>query len=109
MGKNAPKEHLLNLVKDVSVVQTDRGGNVTFHGPGQLVGYPILDLNQYERSITWYMRKLEQLIIDTLGDYGIIACRKKGLTGVWVKDKKNSSPRCTNKEMGYNAWLFNKC
>ena len=88
LGKNAPKEHLLNLVKDVSVVQTDRGGNVTFHGPGQLVGYPILDLNHYKRSITWYMRKLEQLIIDILGDYGIIACRKKGLTGVWVKDKK---------------------
>ena len=88
LGKNAPKKHLLNLVKDVSVVQTDRGGNVTFHGPGQLVGYPILDLNHYERSITWYMRKLEQLIIDILGDYGIMAKRKKGLTGVWVKDKK---------------------
>ena len=88
LGKNAPKEHLLNLIQDVSVVQTDRGGNVTFHGPGQLVGYPILDLNHYKRSITWYMRKLEQLIIDILGDYGIFANRKKGLTGVWVKDKK---------------------
>ena len=88
LGKNAPKEHLLNLVNDASVIQTDRGGNITFHGPGQLVGYPILDLNHYKRSITWYMRKLEQLIIDTLGDCGIIACRKKGLTGVWVKDKK---------------------
>ena len=87
-GKNAPKEHLLNLVKDVSVVQTDRGGNITFHGPGQLVGYPILDLNHYKRSITWYMRKLEQLIIDILGDYGIMASRKKSLTGVWVEDKK---------------------
>jgi len=88
LGKNAPNEHLLNPVKDVSVVQTDRGGNITFHGPGQLVGYPILDLNHYKRSITWYMRKLEQLIIDTLNDYGIIAGRKKSLTGVWVKDKK---------------------
>mgnify|MGYP001332802757 CR=1 FL=1 len=88
LGKNAPKEHLLNLVKDVSVVQTDRGGKVTFHGPGQLVGYPILNLNHYKRSITWYMRELEQLIIDILDDYGIIANRKKGLTGVWVKDKK---------------------
>ena len=88
LGKNAPKEHLLNFVNDASVIQTDRGGNITFHGPGQLVGYPILDLNHYKRSITWYMRKLEQLIIDTLGDYGIIAGRKKGLTGVWVKDKK---------------------
>ena len=88
LGKNAPNEHLLNPVKDVSVVQTDRGGNITFHGPGQLVGYPILDLNHYKRSITWYMRKLEQLIIDTLNDYGIIAGRKKSLTGVWVEDKK---------------------
>ena len=88
LGKNAPKEHLLNSVNDASVIQTDRGGNITFHGPGQLVGYPILDLNHYKRSITWYMRKLEQLIIDTLRAYGIIACRKKGLTGVWVKDKK---------------------
>ena len=88
LGKNAPKEHLLDLIKDVSVVQTDRGGNITFHGPGQLVGYPILDLNHYKRSITWYMRKLEQLIIDILDDYGIIAKRKKGLTGVWVKDEK---------------------
>ena len=88
LGKNAPKEHLLSFVNDASVIQTDRGGNITFHGPGQLVGYPILDLNHYKRSITWYLRKLEQLIIDALGDYGIIACRKKGLTGVWVKDKK---------------------
>lgn len=88
LGKNAPKEHLLNMVKDIPVVQTDRGGNITFHGPGQLVGYPILDLNHYKRSITWYMRKLEQLIIDTLNEYGIIAGRKKSLTGVWVKDKK---------------------
>tara|TARA_Y100001978_G_scaffold21957_1_gene18123 strand:- start:633 stop:1277 length:645 start_codon:yes stop_codon:yes gene_type:complete len=88
LGKNAPNEHLLNPVKDVSVVQTDRGGNITFHGPGQLVGYPILDLNHYKRSITWYMRKLEQLIIDTLNYYGIIAGRKKSLTGVWVEDKK---------------------
>ena len=87
-GRNAPKEHLLNFVNDASVIQTDRGGNITFHGPGQLVGYPILDLNHYKRSITWYMRKLEQLIIDTLDDYGIIAGRKKGLTGVWVEDKK---------------------
>ena len=80
LGKNAPKEHLLYFVNDASVIQTDRGGNITFHGPGQLVGYPILDLNHYKRSITWYMRKLEQLIIDTLGDYVIISSRKKGLT-----------------------------
>ena len=89
LGKNAPAEHLLlNKSDHISIVQSDRGGNVTFHGPGQLVGYPILDLNNYRKSITWYMRELEQLIINILKDYDIGAQRKKGLTGVWVNDKK---------------------
>ena len=88
LGKNASKQHIINNSEDVSIIQTDRGGNITFHGPGQLVCYPILDLNHYKRSITWYMRELEQLIIDVLGEYDIKASRKKGLTGAWVKDKK---------------------
>ena len=89
LGKNTPKEHLLTKESDnISIIQTDRGGDITFHGPGQLVGYPILDLNQYRRSISWYMRELEQLIIDVLKEYDINAERKKGLTGVWVKGKK---------------------
>ena len=88
LGKNASKQHIMNNSGDLSIIQTDRGGNITFHGPGQLVGYPILDLNHYKRSITWYMRELEQLIIDVLGEYDIKAIRKKGLTGTWVKDKK---------------------
>ena len=89
LGKNTPREHLLIKESDnISIIQTDRGGDITFHGPGQLVGYPILDLNQYKRSISWYMRELEQLIIDVLKEYDINAGRKKGLTGVWVKGKK---------------------
>ena len=88
LGKNASKQHIINNSEDVSIIQTDRGGNITFHGPGQLVCYPILDLNHYKRSITWYMRELEQLIIDVLSEYGIKASRKKELTGTWVKDKK---------------------
>ena len=88
LGKNASKQHVINNSDDVSIIQTDRGGNITFHGPGQLVGYPILDLNHYKRSITWYMRELEQLVIDVLSEYDIKASRKKGLTGTWVKDKK---------------------
>ena len=88
LGKNASKQHIINNSEDVSIIQTDRGGNITFHGPGQLVGYPILDLNHYKRSITWYMRELEQLVIDVLSEYDIKASRKKGLTGTWVKDKK---------------------
>tara|TARA_B100001057_G_C22671933_1_gene880214 strand:+ start:209 stop:844 length:636 start_codon:yes stop_codon:yes gene_type:complete len=88
LGKNASKEHIISNLDGVSIIQTDRGGNITFHGPGQLVGYPILDLNHYKRSITWYMRELEQLIIDVLFEYDIDANRKKGLTGIWVKNKK---------------------
>ena len=89
LGKNTPREHLLTKESDnISIIQTDRGGDITFHGPGQLVGYPILDLNQYKRSITWYMRELEQLIIDVLKEYDINGERKKGLTGVWVEGKK---------------------
>ena len=88
LGKNASKEHILKRKEGVSVIQTDRGGKITFHGPGQLVGYPILDLNFYKRSITWYMRELEQLMIDVLKEYGIEGSTKKGLTGTWVKDHK---------------------
>ena len=89
LGKNSPKEHLLvQESESISIIQTDRGGNITFHGPGQLVGYPILDLNHYKKSVSWYMRELEQLIIDVLKEYNINAGRKKGLTGPWVRDKK---------------------
>ena len=88
LGKNASKDHILKKKEGVSVIQTDRGGNITFHGPGQLVGYPILDLNFYKRSITWYMRELEQLMIDVLKEYGIEGSTKKGFTGTWVKDHK---------------------
>ena len=88
LGKNASKEHILKKKEGISIIQTDRGGNITFHGPGQLVGYPILDLNFYKRSITWYMRELEQLMIDVLKEYGIEGSTKKGLTGTWVKDHK---------------------
>ena len=92
LGKNAPREHLLVEESDkIAIIQTDRGGNITFHGPGQLVVYPILDLNQYKRSVSWYMRELEQLIIDLLAEYDIKAGRKKGLTGTWDKDRKNGA------------------
>ncbi len=88
LGKNASREHILKKREGVSVIQTDRGGNITFHGPGQLVGYPIVDLSFYKRSITWYMRELEQLMIDVLKEYGIEGSTKKGLTGTWVKNHK---------------------
>ena len=88
-GKNANKDFLLNSYpKNVEVVETDRGGQVTYHGPGQIVGYPIINLNHFKKSVSWYMRSLEQVIITTLNDYNIIAERKDGMTGVWVDDEK---------------------
>ena len=89
LGKNADKNHILqHPPKDVKTYHIERGGDVTYHGPGQLVGYPILDLHNYKKSISWYMRSMEQLIIDTLAEYEITAERKDGLTGVWVGGEK---------------------
>ncbi len=89
LGKNADENHILqNTPRDVKTYQIERGGDVTFHGPGQLVGYPILDLHNYKKSISCYMRGLEQLIIDTLAEFTVTADRKDGLTGVWVGDEK---------------------
>jgi lipoyl(octanoyl) transferase len=70
------------------VFHTDRGGDVTYHGPGQLVGYPILDLTQHQRDISWYMRSLEDVFIRAAHDYGIKAGRSEGAPGVWVGNDK---------------------
>ena len=88
-GKNANQNHLLqHYPENVQIFNIERGGDITYHGPGQLVGYPILDLHNYKKSISWYMRSLEQVIIDTLDIWGLKALRKEGLTGVWVGDEK---------------------
>ncbi|MBT5078813.1 MAG: lipoyl(octanoyl) transferase LipB, partial [Candidatus Marinimicrobia bacterium] len=88
-GKNANHDHLLpTYPSEAEVVQIDRGGDITYHGPGQLVGYPIVDLHGYEKSVSWYMRTLEAVIIDTLKKIEINADRKDDLTGVWVEDEK---------------------
>ena len=89
LGKNADKDHLLqSRDESVDVFNIERGGDITFHGPGQLVGYPILDLSNYKKSVSWYMRTLEQVLIDTLIEFKIIAQRNDGLTGVWIGDEK---------------------
>ena len=89
LGKNANENHLLqSRDQSVDVFNIERGGDITFHGPGQLVGYPILDLSNYKKSVSWYMRTLEQIIIDTVSEFGIEAKRIEGLAGVWVGDEK---------------------
>ena len=89
LGKNANPDHLLqSRDRSIDVFNIERGGDITFHGPGQLVGYPILDLTNYKKSVSWYMRSLEQLTIDVLYEFEISANRVEGLTGVWVGDEK---------------------
>ncbi len=73
------------------VHRTNRGGQATYHGPGQLVGYPILDLTRYGRDLHHYLRFLEDVIIDVLGHYKVRGTRREGLTGVWVEDRKIAS------------------
>lgn len=69
----------------------NRGGQATYHGPGQLVGYPILDLRRYGQDLHRYLRWLEEILIDLLDLHGIIGARREGLTGVWVEDRKIAS------------------
>ena len=88
LGKNANKNYLLNTFPDIDVVDTDRGGEITYHGPGQLVGYPIINLNNYNKSITWFINSLEQIIINTLKEFSINGSRKDNFPGVWVDDEK---------------------
>ena len=89
LGKNANRNHLLqSRDKSVEIHNIERGGDVTFHGPGQLVGYPIIDLRNYKKSVSWYMRTLEELTIRVLKEFDIKGSRIKGLTGVWVGNKK---------------------
>ncbi|MBD1825147.1 lipoyl(octanoyl) transferase LipB [Cyanobacteria bacterium FACHB-DQ100] len=66
----------------------ERGGEVTYHCPGQVVGYPILNLNYYQKDLHWYLRQLEEVIIRVLAVYGLMGTRIPGLTGVWVEDRK---------------------
>lgn len=73
------------------VYRTNRGGQATYHGPGQLVGYPILDLNHYGRDLHTYLRFLEEVLIEVLAAYAVKGCRREGLTGVWVEDRKIAS------------------
>lgn len=76
---------------EVAVVAIERGGDVTYHGPGQLVAYPIIYLGEHERDLHRFLRNLEEAMIRTLGRYGLISGRKPGKTGVWIEDRKIAS------------------
>lgn len=95
-GRNARLGNILAdsqlLEKEgISVLQTDRGGDVTYHGPGQLVGYPILNLKKMRPDVQWYVSQLEESIIESLQNFSIQATRVKGMRGVWVEGYKIAS------------------
>ena len=89
LGKSGKREHVLigeeeMRKRQIEFYQTNRGGDITYHGPGQLVGYPIFDLERFYTDIGRYLRELEEVIILTLANYGLKAERSKGETGVWL-------------------------
>jgi len=93
IGKSGDDKHLLATQAElreegIEVYHNDRGGDITYHGPGQLVGYPILDLHDYYLDLHRYLRDLEEVIIRTLATYGIVGSRVPGYTGVWVGKNK---------------------
>ena len=89
LGKNADENHILpSKLKDTEIIKIDRGGDVTYHGPGQLVGYPIIDLHNYKMSISWYLDVLSNSIINMLSDLGIESQYRDDYVGVWVDESK---------------------
>jgi lipoyl(octanoyl) transferase len=91
LGRGADASYIINPPTGVPIYRVSRGGQVTYHGPGQLVGYPIVKLSGAHRDVSHYLRKLEQTLIGALGQFGIEAARRAGMTGVW------SGPHKTHK------------
>lgn len=97
LGKSAKKENVLACPdtlreRGIEVVEIERGGDVTYHGPGQLVIYPLIDLREKRRDVGWYMRLLEAVIIDSLGRFNIAGKRIEGRTGVWIENGRDTPP-----------------
>jgi lipoate-protein ligase B len=96
LGRASKEKHLIASPEflannGVELFEVERGGDVTFHGPGQLVGYPIIDLKRHRLDLHWYLRKIEEALINTLADLGIKGERNTAYTGVWTRDRKIAS------------------
>lgn len=96
LGRSSKDAHLLSnpeqlKARGVELFEVERGGDVTFHGPGQLVGYPIIDLKRHKQDLHWYLRQVEEVLIRALGQMGIKAERIPKYTGVWTRDRKIAS------------------
>jgi lipoate-protein ligase B len=96
LGRSSKDKNLISspaflASKGVELFEVERGGDVTFHGPGQLVGYPIIDLKRHRQDLHWYLRQVEEALIRTLSRYGISGERSTGYTGVWTSGRKIAS------------------
>jgi lipoate-protein ligase B len=91
LGRGADASYIINAPADVPIYRVSRGGQVTYHGPGQLIGYPIVKLTGARRDVSRYLRKLEQTLIGALREFGIEADRRDGMTGVWAGPRKIGS------------------
>tara|TARA_Y100000589_G_scaffold128534_1_gene122452 strand:- start:605 stop:1306 length:702 start_codon:yes stop_codon:yes gene_type:complete len=110
IGKSGNEDHLLLSQKelvsnDTSYYKINRGGDITYHGPGQLVVYPILDLEQFFTDIHKYMRLLEQVVINTLSHFKIDSGRIEGMTGVWVDYSKNKPRKICAMGVKSSRWV----
>jgi lipoyl(octanoyl) transferase len=96
LGRSSKQRHLLAspellAARGVELFEVERGGDVTFHGPGQLVGYPIVDLKRHRQDLHWFLRQVEEALIRGVAPFGIAGERAAGLTGVWTRGRKLAS------------------
>jgi lipoyl(octanoyl) transferase len=96
LGRSSKQHHLLAspallAKRGVELFEVERGGDVTFHGPGQLVGYPIVDLKRHKQDLHWYLRQVEEALIRAVAPFGIVGERNAGRTGVWTHGRKLAS------------------
>lgn len=111
LGKNGKETHVLigeeeRAERQIEYFHINRGGDITFHGPGQIVGYPILDLEKFRTDLGWYLRSLEEVIITTLAEYGLRGERSPGETGVWLDpDSKGKERKICAMGIKCSRWI----
>jgi lipoyl(octanoyl) transferase len=98
LGRSSKEKNLISspaflASKGVELFEVERGGDITFHGPGQLVGYPILDLKRHRQDLHWYLRQVEEALIGTIGEFGLLGSRVEKYTGVWVSETGTGNRR----------------
>jgi lipoyl(octanoyl) transferase len=91
--------------RGVDLVDVERGGDVTYHGPGQLVGYPVIDLKRHKQDLHWYLRRLEEALIQALSAFGIAAARSAGYTGVWIEPESSAARKIASIGVHARDWV----